>query len=226
MLLLLSVSKLVKTGWQSVSLWEPFGPDAFRNSSRETLCNTISPKFYAVNCKLCWGCSRHAVTDFFSETVIVFKIARSGFLRTCWSTSLWNECSVTWSLDKSVPSKHLSWLIRKEAFRKVPDTFKCLRQVMRAICLSDQSTLIDVSLWRIPLNLCKSSSTQPENEPSKPLWVYENEMVWTCRDLNRSGASPKLADSLYQFRATTLWAMSMVSHTGCWSDLIWSWPIA
>ena len=38
-------------------------------------------------------------------------------------------------------------------------------------CLSDQSALIDASLWRKPLyNLCKSSSTQPKTQPSKPLW--------------------------------------------------------
>ena len=37
--------------------------------------------------------------------------------------------------------------------------------------LSDQSALIDASLWRKPLkNLCKSSSTQPFTQPSKPLW--------------------------------------------------------
>ena len=38
--------------------------------------------------------------------------------------------------------------------------------------LSDQSALIDASLWRKPfLNLCKPSSTQPKTQPSKPLWA-------------------------------------------------------
>ena len=37
--------------------------------------------------------------------------------------------------------------------------------------LSDRSALIDASLWRKPLwNLCKSLSTQPKTQPSKPLW--------------------------------------------------------
>ena len=37
--------------------------------------------------------------------------------------------------------------------------------------LSDQSALIDASVWRKPLeNLCKSSTTQPQSQPSKPLW--------------------------------------------------------
>ena len=37
--------------------------------------------------------------------------------------------------------------------------------------LSDQSALIDASLWRKPLkNLCKASNTQPKTQRSKPLW--------------------------------------------------------
>ena len=37
--------------------------------------------------------------------------------------------------------------------------------------LSDQSALIDAPLWRKSLkNLCKSSSTQPETQPSKARW--------------------------------------------------------
>ena len=45
------------------------------------------------------------------------------------------------------------------------------RGLILKVCPSDQSALIDVSLWRNPLwKLCKSSRTRPKDQPSKPLW--------------------------------------------------------
>ena len=43
--------------------------------------------------------------------------------------------------------------------------------LLEQFCLSDQSALIDASLWRHPLeNQCRFSSTRPEYQLSKPLW--------------------------------------------------------
>ena len=56
------------------------------------------------------------------------------------------------------------------------------------ICLSDQSALIDEFLWRIPFKTCAISPAR--NQKLNRANLYENEMVWTYRDLNCSGASP------------------------------------
>ena len=74
------------------------------------------------------------------------------------------------NLDRSWKSgKPKQRIIRSlPKIRKASDTLNFLRHVMRAFCLSDQSALMDASpLW----NLCKSSSTQPKTQPSKPPWV-------------------------------------------------------
>ena len=55
--------------------------------------------------------------------------------------------------------------------RKAPDMFKLLRHVMRAIwSVRPKCSHRCVSLKETSLTLCKSSSTQPFTQPSKPLW--------------------------------------------------------
>ena len=65
--------------------------------------------------------------------------------------------------------------VKLKNLRKALDTFNFGDTLWEQFCLSDQSALVDASLWRkSPQNLCKSSSTRPENSKANR---YENEMV-------------------------------------------------
>ena len=76
-------------------------------------------------------------------------------------------------------------------YQKASDTFFTFWDTLwEQFYLSNKNALIDASLGGNPLlNLRKSSSTRPENQPSKP--PREQTGLTIYRDLNSSGASPK-----------------------------------
>ena len=87
-----------------------------------------------------------------------------------------------------------------ERIRKAPDTSKFVRDVMRAICLSDQSALIDGSLSEAnPLKpvLVLSNATRISTAQTSMRTIIVKKHIG---DLNSSGASPKSQSSPKELR--------------------------